>query len=155
MSTTTTTASPNTLDAGTPVQWPRVMEHGLPADLFEHVAPLLVYLDRANIRYDLTSDLDLALSRGPRASDRTGVLLAGSERWVTRAYARRLRRYVLDGGRLASFGTESLRRGVNLRANGDRTAGRLTRPTQPSHQDPFGKRFQDLRAARPRRSRSR
>ena len=47
------------------------MEHGLPADLFEYVAPLLIYLDRAHIRYDLTSDLDLALSRGPRASDRT------------------------------------------------------------------------------------
>ena len=51
----------------------------------------------------------------PRASDRTGVLLAGSERWITRGYARRLRHYVLDGGRLASFGTESLRRGVTLR----------------------------------------
>jgi hypothetical protein len=136
---------PNTLESGTPVSWPRVMEHGLPADLLEHVAPLLVYLDRAHVRYDLTSDLDLALSRGPRASDRTGVLLAGSERWATRAYARRLRRYVLDGGRLASFGTESLRRGVNLRAIADGTAGRLTRPTQPSVQDPFGTRLGDLR----------
>jgi hypothetical protein len=136
---------PNTLESGTPVSWPRVMEHGLPADLFEHVAPLLVHLDRAHIRYDLTSDLDLALSRGPRASDRPGVLLAGSERWITRAYARRLRRYVLDGGRLASFGTESLRRGVNLRANGDGTAGRLTRATQPSPQDPFGTRLQAVR----------
>jgi hypothetical protein len=28
---------PNSLEAGGPVQWPRVMEHGLPADLFEHV----------------------------------------------------------------------------------------------------------------------
>jgi FlgD Ig-like domain len=136
---------PNTLEAGQPVQWPRVMEHGLPADLLEHVAPLLVYLDRAHIRYDLTSDLDLALSRGPRASDRTGVLLAGSERWATRGYARRLRRYVLDGGRLASFGTESLRRGVNLRANADGDAGRLSRPTQPSAQDPFGTRLQPVR----------
>ncbi len=136
---------PNTLETGQSVQWPRVMEHGLPADLFEHVAPLLVYLDRAHIRYDLTSDLDLSLSRGPRASDRTGVLLAGSERWATRGYARRLRRYVLDGGRLASFGTESLRRGVNLRANADGTAGRLTRPTQPTAQDPFGTRLQPVR----------
>jgi hypothetical protein len=138
---------PNTLEAGTPVSWPRVMEHGLPADLLEHVAPLLVHLDRAHIRYDLTNDLDLALSRGPRASDRTGVLLAGSERWITRAYARRLRRYVVDGGRLASFGTESLRRGVNLRANDDGTAGRLTRATQPSPQDPFGTRLQAVRRA--------
>jgi hypothetical protein len=136
---------PNTLELGASVRWPRVMEHGLPADMLEHVAPLLVHLDRAHIRYDLTSDLDLALSRGPRASDRTGVLLAGSERWITRAYARRLRRYVLDGGRLASFGTESLRRGVNLRATEDGTAGRLTRPTQSSAQDPFGTRLHDVR----------
>ncbi len=136
---------PNTLEASAQVRWPRVLEQGLPADLYEHVAPLLVYLDRANIRYDLTSDLDLSLSRGPRATDRTGVLLAGSERWVTRPYARRLRRYVLDGGRLASFGSESLRRGVTLRANEAGTAGRLVRPTQPSAQDPFGTRFREVR----------
>jgi N,N-dimethylformamidase beta subunit-like, C-terminal len=136
---------PDTLEAGTRVPWPRVMEHGLPADLLYRVAPLLVYLDRAHIRYDLTSDLDLALSTGPRASDRTGVLLAGSERWVSREYARRLRRYVLDGGRLAIFGTDSLRRGVTLLRNEAGTAGRLVRPTQPSHQDPFGTRFEDVR----------
>ena len=87
----------NTLDAGTPVSWPRVFDDGLPEDLVERVAPLLVQLDRAKIRYDLTSDLDLALSRAPRASDRKAVLLAGSERWITRAYGRRLRRFVLDG----------------------------------------------------------
>ena len=145
---------PNTLEAGEPVQWPRVMEHGLPADLLEHVAPLLVYLDRAHIRYDLTSDLDLALSRGPRASDRTGVLLAGSERWITRGYARRLRRYVLDGGRLASFGTESLRRGVNLRAQ----RGRHRRPPHAADAavGPGSVRHAPAAGAphRPRRSRS-
>ena len=136
---------PNTLERGTPVTWPRVFAHGLPEDLTERVAPMLVYLDRAGIRYDLTSDLDLALSRNPRASDRKAVMLIGSERWITRAYGRRLRRYVLDGGRLASFGTESLRRGVTVQRNGDATAGRLVRPTQPSIQDPFGTRFEDVR----------
>ena len=136
---------PNTLESGAPVTWPRVLADGLPEDLYERVAPLLVYLDRAGIRYDLTSDLDVALSRGPRASDRKAVMLIGSERWVTRAYGRRLRRYVLDGGRLASFGTESLRRGVTILRNRDGTAGRLVRPTQPSIQDPFGTRFEDVR----------
>jgi hypothetical protein len=137
----------DTLDAGTPVSWPRVFDDGLPDDLLLRVAPLLVQLDRAKIRYDLTSDLDLALSRGPRASDRKAVLLAGSERWITRAYGRRLRRYVLEGGRLASFGVESLRRGVTIQHNRDNTAGRLVRPTQPSIQDPFGTRFEDVRTA--------
>ena len=136
----------DTLDAGTPVSWPRVFDDGLPEDLLQRVAPLLVQLDRSKIRYDLTSDLDLALSRAPRASDRKAVLLAGSERWITRAYGRRLRRYVLEGGRLASFGVESMRRGVTIQRNRDKTAGRLVRPTQPSIQDPFGTRFEDVRS---------
>jgi hypothetical protein len=135
----------NDFATGEPVTWPRVQPGGLPADLLDDVAPLLRFLDHARVRYDLTSDLDLALSRSPRASDRTGVLLAGSERWIPRAYARRLRQYVADGGRLASFGTDALRRGVTLRANESGTAGRLLRPTQPVPADAFGTRLQPLR----------
>jgi len=135
----------NTFATGQPVSWPRVQPDGRPADLVDNVAPLLWFLDKAGVRYDLTSDLDLALSRSPRASDRPGVLLAGAERWVPRSYARRLRDYVNDGGRLASIGVESLRRGVTVRPNADRTAGRFLRPTQASLTDPFGTRFQPLR----------
>jgi hypothetical protein len=135
----------NTLTIGAPVTWPRVQPGGLPADFYATAAPLLRFLDRSRIRYDLTTDLDLALSRSPRASDRPGVLLAGSERWITRAYGRRLRRYVLEGGRLATFGPETLRRGVAILRNRDGTAGRLVRPTQPSIQDPFGTRIEDVR----------
>jgi hypothetical protein len=137
----------DTLPGGGPVTWPRVLPGALPDDFYETAAPLLRFLDRSRIRYDLTTDIDLALSRSPRASDRFGVLLAGSERWITRSYGRRLRRYVFDGGRLASFGEESLRRGVTLLRNGDRTAGRMVRPTQPSIQDPFGTRFDELTRA--------
>jgi hypothetical protein len=135
---------PNTLETGGPVEWPRVIvgDHGLPAGFADQTAPLLVFLDRARIRYDLTSDIALARSRDPRATDREGVVLAGSLRWVPRGLARRLRRYVGDGGRLASFGTESLRRGVRLQAD------RLTRPTQPTPTDPFGARLEPV--ARPR-----
>ena len=138
----------DTLDAGVPVSWPRVFDDGLPQDLYERVAPLLVQLDRAKIRYDLTSDLDLALARAgaPRASDRKAVMLVGSQRWITRAYGRRLRRYVLEGGRLASFGVESLRRGVTIQRNRDASAGRFVRATQPALQDPFGTRFEDVRS---------
>jgi hypothetical protein len=137
----------NTLASGAPVSWPRVQPGVLPDDFYETAAPLLRFLDASRIRYDLTTDLDLALSRSPRASDRFGVLLAGRERWITRSYGRRLRRYVLEGGRLASFGSESLRRGVTILRNRDRTAGRLVRPTQPSIQDPFGTRFEDVTTA--------
>jgi flagellar hook assembly protein FlgD len=140
---------PDTLDreGGGRVRWPRVFasEDGRPAGLSSQVAPLLRFLDRNSIRYDLTSDLDLALSDAPRASDRKAVLLAGSERWVTRSLARRLRRYVQDGGHLATFGPETLRRGVSLRANDAETGGELLRPTQPSPEDPFGARLGPVR----------
>ena len=98
---------PDTLETGGPVKWPRVIagDQGLPATFADQTAPLLVFLDRARIRYDLTSDIALARSRDPRATDREGVVLAGPLRWVPRTLARRLRRYVEDGGRLASFGT--------------------------------------------------
>jgi N,N-dimethylformamidase beta subunit-like, C-terminal/FlgD Ig-like domain len=137
---------PNTLTDGTNVHWPRVMT-GLPAQFADEAARLLVFLDRHKIRYDLTTDLDLDLSRNPRASDREGVLLAGPETWVTRTLARRLRRYVLDGGRVASFGADTLRRGVTLRTRQADDAGLLTRPTQPTSTDPFG-----ARLAKPRTS---
>jgi hypothetical protein len=135
----------DTFATGAPVSWPRVQPGDLPADLLANVAPVLRLLDRTGVKYDLTSDLDLALSRSPRASDRPGVLLLGAERWISRGYARRLREYVLDGGRLATIGVDSLRRGITLRANAANTAGRLLRPTQPSTSDPFGIRYQPLR----------
>jgi hypothetical protein len=138
---------PNTLDDGGPVRWPRVFagRSGLPTGFSRDIAPLLAFLDRNRVRYDLTSDLDLALTTNPRASDRQGVLLAGAERWVTRPLARRLRAYVLEGGRLAAFGADSLRRGVVLRADAAGATGELVRPTQPTPVDPFGARLAPLR----------
>ena len=135
---------PNTLETGGPVKWPRVIagDQGMPATFADQTAPLLVFLDRARIRYDLTSDIALTRSRDPRATDREGVILAGPLRWVGRSLARRLRRYVEDGGRLASFGTDSLRRGVRVGSS------RLTQPTQPTPTDPFGARLDPIRRPR-------
>ena len=134
---------PNTLANGGTVRWPRLFvgEDGLPAGFADDIAPLLVFLDRRRIRYDLTSDIDLDLTRNPRASDRDGVLFAGSERWVTRSLSRRLRKYVTDGGRVALFGGDSMRRGVRLRVLNSEDAGTLLRATQPTATDPFGARF--------------
>src|SRR3954451_18732998 len=80
---------PNTLEAGGPVQWPRVIAgaRGIPATFADQTAPLLAFLDRARVRYALTTDIALARSRDPRATDRQGVLLAGPERWVPRPLA--------------------------------------------------------------------
>jgi hypothetical protein len=140
---------PNTLLTGDKVRWPRMFAggDGLPQGFAEHIAPLLVFLDRRKLRYDLTSDIDLDLTRNPRASDRDGVLLAGSMTWVTRSLGQRLRQYVDDGGRLAVFGTDTLLRGVRLRVRNTDDSGTLERPTQPAAADPFG-----TRVARERRS---
>lgn len=140
---------PNTLLTGDKVRWPRVYagDKGLPAGFAEDIAPLLVFLDRRKLRYDLTSDIDLDLTRNPRASDREGVILAGSMTWVTRSLGTRLRDYVEDGGRLAVFGSDTLRRGVRLRVHDTDDSGTLERPTQPAAADPFG-----TRVARERRS---
>jgi hypothetical protein len=137
---------PNTLSDGGSVRWPRafVGTDGLPAGWSE-LAPLLVWLDRQKIRYDLTSDLDLDLTRNPRATDRKGVLFAGSEHWITRTLATRLRRYVTNGGRVALFGGDSMRRGVRLRVYTDGEAGTLSRATQPTSTDPFGARIGKVR----------
>jgi hypothetical protein len=67
------------------------------------------------------------------------VLLAGPLRWISAEVARRLRRYVTDGGRLASFGADSMRRGVAVARD------RLLRPLPPDDTDPFGTSFRRQR----------
>lgn len=132
----------NTLTAGNAVRHEgRVFggDRGLPAGFADQVAPLLVYLDRVGIPYDLTTDLALTRSRDPRATDRKGVLLPGPLRWVSRGLGRRLREFVRGGGDLAYFGPDTLRRAVTV------TPNRLVRPTQPTATDPFGARIADLR----------
>jgi len=136
---------PNTLANGGPVPIPRPLlgEEGLPRGFSDDIAPLILFLERAHVPFDLTTDLALARGRDPRQTDRPAVLIAGPARWVTRPLGRRLRRYVLDGGRLASFGTGSLRRGVSL------TQGRMARPTQPSLVDALGGRLGEIRRPPP------
>jgi hypothetical protein len=139
---------PDTLTDGGVVHWPRILT-GLPQGFADGEAPLLVFLDRRGIRYDLTSDLDLDESTNPRASDRAGVLVAGPERWVTSALAKRLRRYVSDGGRLAYFGPDTLRRGVTLTLHDAGAAGTLSRPTLPTATDALGARIERPRTPEP------
>jgi hypothetical protein len=123
---------PNTLDRGTPVLRRRVLAGDLPADLVKQVAPLLIYLDRNQLRYDLTTDIALASGDGPPAEGHSGVVLAGDERWLPGRVQRGLLDYVRRGGRLATFGTDSLLRGVRL------TPNRLSDPTTPAPDDALG-----------------
>lgn len=129
---------PNTLLTGQPVPVPRALT-GLPRGFADHVAPLLVALDRARVRYDITTDLALARSRGPR-STRAGLLFVAPSRWVPRSLARRLREYVAAGGRVGLVGTGGLRAGVQI------ADGRLLRPTAAGPADAFGQRLADVRS---------
>ncbi|HEY1357220.1 MAG TPA: N,N-dimethylformamidase beta subunit family domain-containing protein [Thermoleophilaceae bacterium] len=102
-----------------------------PRALTTETAPLLRFLDRKRLRYDLTTDVSL------RAKDLNGIpglALAGSARWLTPDSRRELRRYVEDGGRLASFGGDALKRTVQLRG------GTLLGPTAAARENALGER---------------
>ena len=126
----------DTLDAAPLVRIARPFTGGrLPVSLAARVAPLLIWLDRERLRYDLTTDYALATGAGPSLQGHEGVLLAGDFRWLPDSLGRSLRRYVQRGGRVASLGVESLRRGVRL---GRKT---LRRPTAAAALDVFGARL--------------
>ncbi len=84
-----------------------------PRPLTTEAAPLLRFLDRKRLPYDLTTDVSLDQTG---LGDTPGVALAGGARWLTRGIQRALRRHVEGGGRVASFGGDALRRSVQLRA---------------------------------------
>ena len=131
---------PNLLDDGVGAKLFRVYAgDGLPADFATRDAPLLAWLDRRGHRYDITTDVALAANRGPRLEDHRGVILTSDARWLPRALQQRLRRYVRGGGKVASFGIDSLRRQVSLTGR-----GRMVDPTPPATTDVFGVRLRPL-----------
>ena len=113
----------------------------LPLSFQENVGPLLRFLDREKFAYDLTTDVALARSGGKGLRDHSGVILAGSERWITPTLDDRLKEYVEAGGRVANFGADSLKRTVKLRR------GLLSDPLGPRAEDTFGERTSPLVSA--------
>lgn len=122
----------NTLTSGVSVRRDRVLAGGLPDELVKQVAPLLIFLDRHRMRYDLTTDLALAAGDGPPVEGHSGVVLAGDERWLPARTQKGLAAWVQRGGKLATFGTDSLERGLRI------TRRRMLDPTTPSPTDAFG-----------------
>jgi hypothetical protein len=114
--------------------------HGgrLPRGFGGEVSPLLRFLDRAHLGYDLTTDLALEAKQGPALGNAPGVAFAGSERWLPRQLQQRLRKYVEDGGRLASFGADAFRRPVPL------AKGRAGPSPPPRAVNAFGERTRKL-----------
>ncbi len=139
---------PNTLDAGDAVRTERIFPGagaaagaGLPAGFADGIAPVMAFLDRSHLRYDITTDLALARGQGPGVHGHAGVLLVGDERWLPPALMARLRAFVRGGGRLASLGVDSLRRTVELAGDA------LVHPSGPAPTDAFGARLYGLTPA--------
>jgi hypothetical protein len=88
---------------------------GLPAGFNSEVAPLLRFLDRERLPYDLTTDLSLARGEGPALGNAPGVAFAGSALWLPEPLMRRLRDEVADGLRVVSFGADAFKRTVRIR----------------------------------------
>ena len=132
---------PNTLSGGEAVGIGRPFAHGLPpAGLKERVDPLLRFLSRERIPYEITTDIALAQGRGPQIAGHTGVLFAGDETWLTNKLDLALRSYVEGGGRVASFGTDAFRRGVGLAGT------QLINPSAPERVNVFGEQTSELRS---------
>ena len=130
---------PNTLELGVPSRLSRVFARGLPAGVTENEGPLLARLHREGRSYDLTTDVALAVGRGPRIRGHRGVLLAGDSRWMTEDVRRQLRSFAAGGGVVASMGTQSLRAEVR------QTRRRLLDPTPLLREDLFGARLDPVR----------
>src|SRR4051812_1286194 len=115
---------PDTLDDARSIPVSRPLAGGRPpAGFGSEVAPLIGFLASNHLRYDITTDVALAAGRGPGFGGHRGVVFAGTERWFTEELDRRLRAYLERGGRVASFGTDALRRTVTLTTTGGAARG--------------------------------
>lgn len=132
--------APNLLDRGVGVRPDRVLAGGrLPAGFADAEGPLLAYLAKQGKRFDVTTDLDLALGRGPRLAGHSGVVLPGDVRWLPAQLGTQLRSWVRGGGKVFQIGLDSLRRNVTISAH-----GRLVHPTSAAPTDLFGARLRPI-----------
>jgi flagellar hook assembly protein FlgD len=100
---------PNTLTAGDTISLARPYAHGLPAGISGE-AGLIAYLRSTGKPFSLTTDLAL-----PSDLDGySGVVFAGSERWLPAQEGSALSTYVEQGGHIMSLGLDALRRSVTV-----------------------------------------
>ncbi len=117
---------------------------GLPPRFAAEESPLLRFLDRERLAYDITTDLALARGEGPAIGNAPGVAVAGTARWLPRRVRDRLREEVETRGlRVVSFGVDSLKRTVAL------VGDRLRDPSPARPDDLFGERTEVFRTEPP------
>jgi hypothetical protein len=130
----------DTLEASSSVPAERPFQRrAVPPRFNTEIAPLLAFLDRERLAYDLTTDLALARREGPRIANAPGVAFAGTTIWLPRRVRDDLREEVERGLRVASFGSSSLKRTVAL------VGGRLRDPSPARPDDLFGERTRGFR----------
>ena len=126
---------PDTLDTGDSVPLARPFLHGRPPrSIVTQSVATLEYLAHIRANFDLTTDVALAADKQPAIEGHNGILLAGSQRWLTPKLFLQLRRFVTGGGTVVSFGEDALRRGVELQQ------GTLAGPSRRRRVDVFGER---------------
>jgi hypothetical protein len=113
----------------------------LPAGFRGRIEPMLRFLDRRRLAYDITTDLALARGPGPALARAAGVVFPGSERWLPRRLQDALTAYVRGGGRVATFGDDAFKRTVRL------GAASLRDPSPPAARNAFGETTSVERAA--------
>jgi FlgD Ig-like domain len=135
----------DTLDDSSSIPAERPYAGGrLPAALARESEPLLRFLDRARIAYDLTTDLSLARDEGPALGNAPGIAVAGTATWLPRRLRDRLLGEVeTEGKAVAVFGGRSLRRSVALLGEN------LRFPSPPRPDDLFGERTRQERVDPP------
>jgi len=132
--------APNVLDRGVDARAVRVFAGGrLPEGFRESEGPLLAYLARNDRSFDVTTDIALAIGRGPKLAGHEGVLLPGDVRWLPRDRQLELRDFVREGGTLWLTGTDSLRREVTFSPDGV-----LSRPTTAAPANLFGSKLKPV-----------
>ena len=116
-------------------------DDGMPARFDAEVSPLMRWLDREQLPYDLTTDLALAQHEGPALGNAPGVAFAGTELWLPDELLQRIRDYVADGGRIAAFGADSFKRTVKL------SGAEVSDPSRPHRANALGERTEVVRTS--------
>lgn len=113
----------------------RPFARGLPEGFTDVVSPLLNWLDDEGLKYRITTDYALSRGKENQLEQNSAVVFAGSQVFPTERLTRAIRRYVKQGGKIASMGSGAFLRTASL------TSRKLFDPTYKVSEDIFGERL--------------